>query len=97
MFEIAFTPSSLDDMAGFHKRHQVLIFDETESQLSHQLNVETRRRKRLRPNRISEWELRIDVYRVFYDVALDAGRVDVRMVARKHGNRLYVRGQEFIL
>jgi mRNA-degrading endonuclease RelE of RelBE toxin-antitoxin system len=97
MFEIAFTPSSLDDMAGFRKRDQTLIFDETEGQLSHQPNVETRRRKRLRPNRVSEWELRIDVFRVFYDVDLDARRVDVRMVARKQGNRLSVRGQEFIL
>ena len=62
MFHIAFTPSALDDIGWFRKRERMIIFDMTEEQLTHQPNVETRNRKKLRPNQIAEWELRIGKY-----------------------------------
>ena len=85
MFTISFTEPSLDDIESFRKRDQSRIFNEIEEQLSHQPDVATRRRKRFRRNRVSEWELRIEVFRVFYDVDIDASRVEVKLVGRKQG------------
>ena len=39
-----------------------------ETLLQHEPTTETRNRKRLRPNRLAQWEMRIDDFRVFYDV-----------------------------
>jgi mRNA-degrading endonuclease RelE of RelBE toxin-antitoxin system len=97
MFHIAFTPSALDDIEWFRTREQQIIYDQTEEQLAHEPNVETRNRKKLRPNQVAEWELRIDKYRVFYDVDLDANTVEVKMVGGKKGNKVLVRGKQYKL
>jgi mRNA-degrading endonuclease RelE of RelBE toxin-antitoxin system len=97
MFHIAFTPSALDDIGWFRKRERMIIFDMTEEQLTHQPNVKTRNRKKLRPNQIVEWELRIGKYRVFYDVDTKASAIEVKMIGYKEGNRLFVRGEEYKL
>lgn len=97
MFEITFTPSALQDIEWFRKREQTIIFDQMEEQLTRQPQVETRNRKRLRPNQVVEWELRIERYRVFYDVDADANVVEVKMVGYKSGNKLVVRGKEYQL
>ena len=97
MFHIAFTLSALDDISWFRKRERTIIFDITEEQLTHQPNVETRNRKKLRPNQRAEWELRIGKYRVFYDVDIEASAIEVKMVGYKEGNKLLVRGEEYKL
>ncbi len=97
MFEIAFTPSALEDIDWFRKREQTTIFDMTEKQLAYQPNVETRNRKMLRPNQVAEWELRIEKYRVFYDVDSGTSAVEIKMVGYKEGNKLFVRGKEYEL
>ncbi len=63
----------------------------------HEPGREARNNKALRPNRLAERELRIDRFRVFYDI--DEGRAVVKIEANgsKRGNRLYVRGEEFQL
>jgi mRNA-degrading endonuclease RelE of RelBE toxin-antitoxin system len=97
MFSLAFTPSALEDIGQFRKHEQVIIFDKIEEQLSHQPDVETRNRKRLRPNQVAEWELRIAQYRIFYDVDSESKSVEVKLVAYKKGNKLFVRGKEYTL
>ena len=69
MFRIEFTPEAIEDMRLFRKTDRKRIIDEIEKQLKHQPMEETRNRKRLRPNELAEWELRIDKFRVFYDIA----------------------------
>ncbi len=68
MFEIEFTPESSDDLEFFKKHEQVEIIEEIETQLSYEPTFETKKRKRLRPNEIAEWELRIGKFRIFYNV-----------------------------
>ncbi len=97
MYEIEFTPESLDDISGFRKFEQQTIFTEIKTQLSYQPTVETRNRKQLRPNDVAEWELRINKIRVFYDVFEQVKIVKVEAVARKKGNRLFLRGKEYKL
>ena len=76
---------------------QTLILDIVDRQLADQPAVETRNRKRLRPNRVSEWELRIGRFRVFYDVLPDERLVKVVAIGYKEGSRLFLHGQEFEL
>ena len=59
--------------------------------------METRNRKRLRPNRTSEWEARIGKYRVFYDVRQSERIVEVKVIGEKRGNMVVVRGEEYEL
>jgi hypothetical protein len=53
-FEVKFTSSALDDIAAFKKRECKTILDGIDKQLVYEPHVETRNRKRLRPNRTSE-------------------------------------------
>jgi mRNA-degrading endonuclease RelE of RelBE toxin-antitoxin system len=68
MFEIKFTEGAIEDLRLLKRAERRKILAELESQLTHEPTVETRNRKRLRPNRLAEWELRIGRFRIFYDV-----------------------------
>jgi len=45
----------------------------------------------------AEWEVRIEAFRVFYDVDIGQQVVDVKVVDRKSGSKVLVRGKEFRL
>lgn len=103
MFRIEFTPEAIEDLASLRKYDQQRVLSAIEVHLAHEPGRETRRRKPLRPNPLAEWELRIDAFRVFYDVRAgepeDAGDGTVRVIAVgwKDGNTLFVHGEEFSL
>ena len=67
-----------------------------EAQLSHEPLLETRNRKRLRPNPLAPWELRVGNIRVFYDVQ-EPGIVTVVAIGVKDGSKLYLEGEEIHL
>ena len=69
--------------------------DSLARQLAHEPTVETRNRKRLRPNPLAPWELRIGHLRVYFDVEEDP-RLVVRIVAMgvKVRNRVWIGGEE---
>jgi mRNA-degrading endonuclease RelE of RelBE toxin-antitoxin system len=92
-FAIRLTDSAIEDLDYFRKNERRVIADGIALFLTHEANVETRRRKPLRPNRIASWELRIDDYRVFYDLEGDDG-VKVVAVGHKEHNDLYIRGKK---
>ena len=96
-FEVKFTSSALDDIAPFKKRERKTILDGIDKQLVYEPHVETRNRKRLRPNRTGEWEVRIGKYRVFYDVRQTERIVEVTVIGEKRGNMVLVRGEEYEL
>ncbi len=50
------------------QRQQKTLFDAVEEQLTLEPTVETKRRKRMRPNPLATWELRIGTLRAYYDV-----------------------------
>ena len=97
MFELEITDAALDDLRYFGKHEQKRILDEIEKQLCAEPLTRTRNRKPLRPNDLSEWELRVDRYRVFYDANVEAGTVKIKAIGWKEHNRLFVRGREFVL
>jgi mRNA-degrading endonuclease RelE of RelBE toxin-antitoxin system len=79
------------------KRERQQILEEVENQLKYQPVSVTRNRKKLRPNRMAEWELRISRFRVFYDVDEIALQVKIEAVGYKKGNKLLIHGQEYQL
>ncbi len=95
VFDIRFTESALEDIAWFRGRDRQVVFDGIQQQLAHEPLVETRNRKKLRPNKTAEWEVRIEEFRVFYDGDAEPGIVEVKVVGRKVGNKVFVRGKEF--
>jgi mRNA-degrading endonuclease RelE of RelBE toxin-antitoxin system len=93
-YEISFTESALDDLAWFKKREQNEIRDGIKENLENEPTVETRNRKRLRPNETAEWELRIARFRVFYDVDEVVFIVAIEAIAEKRGDSLFFQGEE---
>jgi plasmid stabilization system protein ParE len=67
-----------------------------QEQLSYEPMIGTRNRKRLRPNPLAPWELRIGKARVFYDVE-ESARVTILAIGTKEGNKLYIEGKEIQL
>ena len=97
MFQLAFTLGALEDLRMLRKYDQRQVIDAIEQQLSHQPTVETRNRKRLRPNMVAEWELRVGEFRVFYDVDVEASLVKIEAIGYKKGNILFIHGEEYEL
>ncbi|MBI5290988.1 MAG: type II toxin-antitoxin system RelE/ParE family toxin [Chloroflexi bacterium] len=97
MYEIEYTAQALDDLASLRKFEQKQVMDEIDAQLKHEPNVETRNRKRLRPNDVAQWELRIGMFRVFYDVREEVKIVKVEALGHKEGNKLFIHGEEYEL
>jgi mRNA-degrading endonuclease RelE of RelBE toxin-antitoxin system len=79
-YRIEAAPEVYEHLVRFSKRDQSLILDTLPRQLGYQPTVETRNRKRLVANLIAPWELRIERYRVYFEVQEEPDRV-VRIVA----------------
>jgi len=97
MFAIQFTPEAVEDLRPYAKRDRRRILEQITVCLQHEPQKETRNNKRLRPNRLGERELRVDRFRVFYDLDQQRAQVTILAVGFKRGSRLYVRGEEFAL
>ena len=97
MFKIDFTLEAIEDIRWFRKTDRKRVIEEIEKQLKHHPTQETRNRKKLRPNEIAEWELRVDKFRVFYDVDEDEEFVKIEAVGFKKGNKLFIHGEEYKL
>jgi mRNA-degrading endonuclease RelE of RelBE toxin-antitoxin system len=89
-----FEPDAIEHLRAFSARDQAIVHDHIEVQLTYQPDMETRRRKRLRPNPLAPWELRIGEIRVFYDIFVESTSVRVIAIGRKEGNRLMIAGEE---
>jgi len=92
-FEVKFVRGACDDIAGYAARERRLIMDGIAAYLEADADTETRRRKRLRSNPLAPWELRMGIYRVFYEVR-DKSVVRVLAVGHKEHNELYIRGRK---
>ena len=97
MFTVVFTPETLEDMHQFSPHERRQIINEIEQQLRYQPSQPTRNRKRLRPNALAEWELRIETFRVFYDLDEESQEVKIEAVGYKKGNQLFVHGERYHL
>ena len=94
MYEIEFSAKARRDLDWFKKSERNEILDGIELNLVYEPNIETRNRKRLRPNETAEWELRLGKYRVFYDVEETVLIVSIEAIGLKLGNTFYFQGKE---
>jgi len=97
MFRTRFVDSALEDLELLQKHEQRYILSMIEHHLVLEPEMPTRKRKPLRPNSLSTWELRLGVFRVFYDVDQQDKIVWVKAVGRKEHNCLLIRGREVAL
>lgn len=97
MYEIEYTSEAIDDLKLFRKHEQQYIFDQADEQLLYEATIETRNRKKLRPNEVAEYELRIGKFRVFYDVDEPEKIVKIEAIGYKEGSRLFIHGKEYEL
>jgi mRNA-degrading endonuclease RelE of RelBE toxin-antitoxin system len=91
-FSIIIQPNAEGDIEYYRVNEQRTIIDGIKTHLRDQPDIESRRKKILRPNQIAPWELRIDMYRVFYKI--EGTTVLVVAVGHKVHNTLYIRGKE---
>jgi mRNA-degrading endonuclease RelE of RelBE toxin-antitoxin system len=97
MYTIRYTPSARDDLHALERAAVSTILQTIDQQLGHQPLTPTRNRKLLRPNALANWELRVGRYRIFYDADATANLVEVKAVGWKEHNKLFIRGQEYVL
>lgn len=90
-FEVRFVASADEDLTYYDVREQRIILDAIGTFLESDADVESKRRKQLRPNPLAPWELRIGDYRVFYEIRAE-GLVRVLAVAHKVDSELFIRG-----
>jgi mRNA-degrading endonuclease RelE of RelBE toxin-antitoxin system len=97
--EVRYTPTALGHLRLLSARDRATLVDAVDDQLRHQPDVPTRRRKRMRPNPVAPWELRVGDYRIFYDFepAVDEAaepEVVILAIGVKTGNRLLIGDEE---
>ena len=97
MYEIIYTIEAEEDIKSFRKFEQQFLVDEIDRHLQFEPAIPTRKRKKLRPNDLAEWELRIDRFRVFYDVQEVVKIVKIVAIGQKQGNKVFVHGEEYDL
>jgi len=91
-FQITFVETAEDDLAWFRPNERKIIYDATIRIPETDAETESKKRKRLRPNPLAPWELRLGKYRVFYEVA-STRKVRVLAIGYKEHNDLFIRGE----
>jgi hypothetical protein len=70
------------------------VVNAVEAQLPYEPSVETRNRKRMRPNAVAPWELRVGVLRAYYDIVeTPEPMVLIRAIGVKKRSRVVIGGE----
>jgi len=95
---IEFAESVKEQLKELPAYQRALVIEIIEKQLQYEPLIETKNRKRLRPNPIAPWELRIRHIRVFYEVTdEEPDIVNILAIGQKRGNTLLISGKEIKL
>jgi mRNA interferase RelE/StbE len=92
-FRITITVDAEAQLRSLPVREQRLVEASIQARLIHQPRTLSKAVKRLRPNPLAEFELRVGSLRVLYNV--EGVEVVLLVVGRKAGNKLIVKGEEF--
>ena len=93
-YRIEMTEDAKIDLSGYTVFERKLIVSESRDQLSHQPSVITRNRKALRDNPIARWELRVDRFRIFYEVDEENETVIIVAIGHKDHEEALIRGKK---
>ncbi|MCU0543139.1 MAG: hypothetical protein MUE44_13360 [Oscillatoriaceae cyanobacterium Prado104] len=96
MYIIELTAKAEDDIMWFNRRERNIIVDGIKNNLTYQPTVVTMNRKPCRDDgtKIADWELRIGVYRVYYNVEEQVSVVAIERIGEKPNNTVFFRGQQ---
>lgn len=89
-YVIEYIAETISHIEALTARQRAILLEVVQRKLAHQPTIETRNRKRLRPNPLSAWELRIGELRVYYDVNESPRIVTIRAVGIKDRNRVSI-------
>ena len=92
-FRITITDEAEAQMRALPAREQRILQEAILTRLQDRPTVPTRALKRLRPNPLADFELRVGDLHVLYNV--EGQEVVLLVIGRKVGNKLIVGGQEF--
>jgi len=92
-YEIALTEESDRQLRALSARDRRILEAAILARLQHQPETPTKAIKRLRPNPLADFELRVGDLRALYTV--EGEEVVILIVGRKDGNKLIVEGEEF--
>ena len=95
MYEIDFTQTALNDLRYFRKYEQTIILEAIHTQLTYEPTMATENRFRRDPPEISDWELRVGMFRVLYDADDTVKIVRIERIGDKPNNTLRFRGQSW--
>ena len=88
-------PEAARMVSGLPARDRAILFEAIARRLAYEPTVENRNRKRLRPNPVAPWELRVGPLRVYFDVKEEPRRtVTIQAVGIKDRSRLLIGGEE---
>jgi mRNA-degrading endonuclease RelE of RelBE toxin-antitoxin system len=93
-YAIEMTEEAKNDLDFYAVSARRVIVSAIRLQLMHEPLTQTRNRKPLRDHPLATWELRVERYRIFYDVDQAAQTVVVTSVGHKEHNALLVRGRK---
>jgi mRNA-degrading endonuclease RelE of RelBE toxin-antitoxin system len=96
-FTIGFTDDAERHLDKLRSRDRRVVVDEIEAQLVHEPTVITRNRKPLKANSFAQWELRVQKFRVLYNVDEEATLVEIVAIGEKVRSVLLIEGKEFKL
>jgi hypothetical protein len=101
-FSLVYAPVVHKHLGAIDARYDSLLREKTQEQLTHEPDVETRKRKPVRPPAAfqAEWELRFgpnNRFRVFHQIDHAIREVRIVAVGVKDRNRLLVGGEEVTL
>lgn len=96
-YKVRFSLDAASEWRSLNRRDRQVVIHQIEMRLTYAPGEETRNLKHLRSNNLAEWELRVNQFRVFYDIDEQASIVEVVAIGYKRGNRLFVAGKEYEL
>ena len=93
-YSIALTLTAYGHLEALRRYDRNRVLGAIKEQLAFSPDEETRNKKLLRANPVADWELRVQPFRVFYEVDKPNASVRVVAVGRKRRDRLIMGDQE---
>jgi mRNA-degrading endonuclease RelE of RelBE toxin-antitoxin system len=93
MYQIEFDPAARQEVKSLRKFDRRRVLGNIETRLQYEPTVESRNRKRLQPNDVADWELRVGQFRVFYNVDEIELIVRIEAIGIKVGGQLFINGE----
>ena len=94
-YTIEFSLEAEADLKWYSRREQNIILDGIKTNLRYEPTRVTLNRKpcRREPNRAADWELRLGIYRIYYNVDESVQVVAIKRIGDKPNNTTFFRGR----